>query len=207
VSGSGRGRTTPGTGASDVGPIPSDRLTRDPEPDARRGTEETRGPEERPGRGEPEVEGRSLPASDPARTIGDHDPEGFSRHGMSEEAVDVDEAETMASSGDASNSFQEIASGSATGLGIDRGEALGTGGLAAGEDDDEVAEGDWFRQALEDPAVPRESSVERYDLEGRRLGWENGADFEERQLGLDGKKRGSRVDDEPPTGVPDDSEE
>lgn len=61
---------------------------------------------------------------------------------MSEEAIDVDEAETMASSGDASNSFQEIASGSATGLGIDRAESTGTGGLAAGEDTDEVAEGD-----------------------------------------------------------------
>jgi hypothetical protein len=172
-----------------------------------RGSEETRGPEERPGLGEPETEGRTLAPSDPAETIGDHDPEGFSRHGMSEEAVEVDEAETMASSGDASNSFFEIASGSATGLGIDRAEAIGTGGLAAGEDEDEVAEGDWFRQALEDPAIPNESSVERYDLEGRRLGWESGVDFEGSQLGLDGKKRASRVDDEPPTAVSEDDEE
>ena len=148
-------------------------------------------------------EGVSPTPPDPAQTIGDHDPEGFARHGMSEEAIDVDEAETMASSGDASNSFQEIASGSATGLGIDRGESIGTGGLAAGEDDDAVAAGDWWRQRLEDPQRPAERSAERFDLEGRRLGWENGADLEERQLGLDNKKRGrSPGDREPPTGGP-----
>jgi hypothetical protein len=147
-------------------------------------------------------------ASDPATSIGDHDPEGFARRGMSEEAVEVDEAETMASSGDASNSFQEIASGSATGLGIDRGEAVGTGGLAAGEDDDEIAEGDWWRRGLEDPRPEGERSAERYDLEGKRLGWESGAGFEERQLGLDNKKkRASDVDREPPTGVPEDDED
>jgi hypothetical protein len=208
VSGRGsRGGSIPGTGGADVGPVPSQRLTRDPDPAAARGEEDTRGPEERPGLGEPETEGRTLAPSDPAQTIGDHDPEGFARHGMSEEAVEVEEAETMASSGDASNSFFEIASGSATGLGIDRAEALGTGGLATGEDEDEVAEGDWFRQELEDPAVPNESSIERYDLDGRRLGWERGVDFEESQLGLDGKKRASDVDDEPPTGVPGDYEE
>jgi hypothetical protein len=189
-----------------VGPIPRKRLTQDPDPRATRGADETRGPEERPGPDDGALEGVSLPASDPAQTIGDHDPEGFSRHGMSEEAVEVDEAETMASSGDASNSFLEIASGSATGLGIDRGEALGTGGLAAGEDEDEVAEGDWFRQALKDPAVPNDSSIERYDLEGRRLGWESGLDFEREQLGL-APERESEADQEPPTGTPEDYEE
>jgi hypothetical protein len=172
------------------------------------GPEDRRAPERAAAHGDEEERGVSLPASDPAKTIGDHDPEGFARVGMSAEAVEVDEAETMASSGDASNSFQEIASGSATGLGIDRGEAIGTGGLAAGEDDDEVAEGDWWRQGLEDPQLPSERSAERYDLEGRRLGWEAGADFEERQHGLDNKKSGASSDaEEPPTGVPDDYED
>lgn len=51
-------------------------------------------------------------------------------------------------------------------------------------------------------------STERYDLEGRSLGWETGVDFEERQLGLDNKKSGaSQPDREPPTGVPDDYED
>jgi hypothetical protein len=200
------GGVTPGGGASDSGGTPRRRLTRDPDEGERRGPEDTRGPEESAAPGDRDAHGISPRASDPAFTIGDHDPEGFAREGMSEEAADVDEAETMASSGDASNSFQEIASGSATGLGIDRGESLGTGGLAAGEDEDEVAEGDWWRQGLEDPAVPNESSVERYDLEGRRLGWESGVDFEREQLGLDAD-RPSGVDAEPPTGTPDDYEE
>jgi len=162
-----------------------------------------------------EGRGKRLPAKieevvtpmppDPAKTMGDHDPEGFARHGMSEEAVEVDEAETMASSGDASNSFQEIVTGSATGLGIDRAETIGTGGLAAGEDDDEVAEGDWWRQALEDPSMPTSSSVERYDLDGGKLGWESASDVDRERWGLGGE-RPSGVDDEPPTGVPDDYE-
>ena len=158
--------------------------------------------------GEGRAQGVDPRAGDPASTLGDHDPEGFARGGMSDEAIDVDEAETMASSGDASNSFQEVVSGSATGLGIDRAETLGTGGLAAGEDADEVAEGDWWRRELEDPEVRSgDRSTERYDLEGRRLGWETGADFEERQLGLDNKKRrASQADHEPPTGVPEDDE-
>jgi len=183
---------------------------RDPEvelvsPRRRTGPEDSRGPEKAPG--DEEERGISLPSSDPAKTIGDHDPEGFARAGRSVEAVEVDEAETMASSGDASNSFQEIASGSATGLGIDRGEAIGTGGLAAGEDDDEVAEGDWWRQGLEDPRLPSERSAQRYDLEGRRLGWEAGVDFEERQLGLDNKKTGASPDaGDLPTDVPEDDE-
>jgi len=131
---------------------------------------------------------------DPARTLGDHDPELVARRGMSDEAADVDEAETMASTGDASNSFQEIASGSATGLGIDRAEAVGTGGLAAGEDDDEVAEGDWWRQALEDPQAPSARSSERYDLEGGRLGWEAGSDLDRERWGLDGEVRAGSDD-------------
>jgi len=123
--------------------------------------------------------------ADPARTLGDHDPELIARRGMSSEAAEVDEAETMASTGDASNSFQEIASGSATGLGIDRAESTGTGGLAAGEDDDEVAEGDWWRQGLEDRPAPGDRSAERYELDGRRLGWEAGSDLDRRSAGLD----------------------
>jgi len=200
------GRVTPGGGAADSPPTRRTRLTNDPDEGARRGGEDSRGPEESSERETARLEGASLPASDPAKTIGDHDPEGFARSGMSEEAREVDEAETMASSGDASNSFLEIASGSATGLGIDRGEAIGTGGLAAGEDEDEIAEGDWWRQELEDPALPNESSVERYDLEGRRLGWESGVDFEREQLGLsaDGP---SDVDSEPPADTPGDDEE
>ena len=65
---------------------------------------------------------------------------------MSSAATAADEAETMASNGDSESAFQEIAAGTATGWGIDRGESVGTGGLAAGEDLDEVAEGDYWRQ-------------------------------------------------------------
>ena len=139
---------------------------------------------------------------DPARTLGDHDPELLARRGMSDEAAEVDDAETMASTGDASNSFQEIASGSATGLGIDRAESTGTGGLAAGEDDDEVAEGDWWRQGLEDRPAPGDRSAERYELDGRRLGWEAGGDLDRRRAGLDDElpanpsEDGERDDDE-----------
>ena len=133
--------------------------------------------------------------ADPARTLGDHDPELLARRGMSSEAAEVDEAETMASTGDASNSFQEIASGSATGLGIDRAESTGTGGLAAGEDDDEVAEGDWWRQALEDRPAPGDRSAERYELDGRRLGWEAGSDLDRRSAGLDDELPANSSDD------------
>jgi hypothetical protein len=65
---------------------------------------------------------------------------------MSSDAAAADQAETMASTGDSENAFQEIVAGTATGWGIDRGESVGTGGLAAGEDLDEVAEGDYWRQ-------------------------------------------------------------
>jgi len=61
---------------------------------------------------------------------------------MSPEGAAVDEGETMASTGDQEGAFQDIASGTATGLGIDRGEEIGTGGLVADDDRDEVAEGD-----------------------------------------------------------------
>ena len=76
----------------------------------------------------------------------EHDSEDTSRRGMSSDATAADEAETMASTGDSESAFQEIAAGTATGWGIDRGESVGTGGLAAGEDLDEVAEGDYWRQ-------------------------------------------------------------
>ena len=63
-----------------------------------------------------------------------HDTEDTTRRGMSSEAAAADDAETMASTGDSDNSFQDVVAGTATGLGIDRGESIGTGGLAAGED-------------------------------------------------------------------------
>ena len=69
-----------------------------------------------------------------------HDPETTIARGMSTEGVEVDEAETMASTGNAANSFREIASGTATGVGLDREEIAGTGGLAAGEDVEGVDE-------------------------------------------------------------------
>jgi len=202
------GKVTPGGGAADAGETRRRRLTREPDPRAGH-PDDTRAPEERASPDDARAAGITPLTRDPARTLGDHDPEGFARRGMSEEAIEVDEAETMASSGDASNSFQEIASGSATGLGIDRAESTGTGGLAAGEDADDVAEGDWWRIELEDPEVRSgDRSTERYDLEGRRLGWESGVDFEDRQLGLDNKKSGaSQAGHEPPTGVPDDDED
>jgi hypothetical protein len=66
--------------------------------------------------------------------------------GMSTAGAAADEAETMASIGNSEGTFTEIATGTATGLGLDRGAAIGTGGLAAGEDLDVVAEGDYWRQ-------------------------------------------------------------
>jgi hypothetical protein len=55
----------------------------------------------------------------------EHDSEDVSRRGMSSDAVAADQAETMASTGDSENAFQEIAAGTATGWGIDRGESGG----------------------------------------------------------------------------------
>lgn len=98
--------------------------------------------------------------------------------GWSSEATSVDEAETMASAGDSANSFAEIASGTATGLGIDRGITTGTGGLAAGEDLDPVAEGDYWRQNFEQR--PYYQADKPYDVfePGFRLGWEAAADLQ-----------------------------
>jgi len=112
-----------------------------------------------------------------------HDPEETTRRGMSSEGVAEDEAETMASTGDSSNSFQEIASGTATGLGVDRGESVGTGGLAAGEDLDEVAEGDYWRQNFE--RNPYREAGHPYDqyTPGERLGWQAGAGLDPREEG------------------------
>jgi hypothetical protein len=58
---------------------------------------------------------------DPARRL-EHDAEETVREGMSVEGEEVDQAETLASTGDLDSSFQEIASGSATGVGLDRTE-------------------------------------------------------------------------------------
>jgi hypothetical protein len=88
---------------------------------------------------------RGLPASflsedtsmgnddDPARRM-DHDAEETVREGMSVEGEEVDQAETLASTGDLESSFQEIASGSATGVGLDRSEFT-TGAAPIGEAD------------------------------------------------------------------------
>jgi len=102
---------------------------------------------------------RKKRASRPERNP--HDPEGFARSGMASEGVAADEAETMASSGDADASFQEVAAGTATGVGLDRGGSTGTGGLAAGEDLDVVAEGDYWRENLRrEPFRESETSYE-----------------------------------------------
>lgn len=58
-------------------------------------------------------------ANDPAFRM-DHDPEDLVAEGMSSEAAEVDRAESLASTGDADGSFREVASGSATGAGVDR---------------------------------------------------------------------------------------
>jgi hypothetical protein len=104
-----------------------------------------------------------------------HDPENTLRRGMATEAAAEDEAETMASSGTNNGAFREIVTGTATGLGIDRGEAVGTGGLAAGEDLDEVAEGDYWRQHFERrPYYQPGRPYEHYEP-GYRLGWQAAA--------------------------------
>jgi len=133
----------------------------------------------------------------------DHDPETTVRQGMSTEASGVDAAETMASTGDEENAFAQVASGTATGLGLDRGEAIGTGGLASGEDRDEVAEGDSWRQGLRrEPYADPDPSSERFDLEGGRLGWERGAGLDAESQGLEYRntspaRRRSEKDQEP----------
>lgn len=104
---------------------------------------------------------------------------------MSTEGAEVDEAETMASTGDESGSFREIASGTATGLGIDRGEA-GTGGFDTDEDLEALAEGDWSRRwSRSEPFSPPEKPADRYALSEHahhRFGWEIGADLDEDDL-------------------------
>ena len=129
----------------------------------------------------------------------EHDPEATMREGMSTEASGVDAGETMASTGNEERAFEQIAAGTVTGLGIDRGEATGTGGLAFGEDRDEVAEGDYWRQGVEEgdyweqglrkkPTTTDDQSAERFDVEGRELGWEKGADLDARKAGLENTK-------------------
>jgi hypothetical protein len=114
-----------------------------------------------------------------------HDPEKTAQLGMSSEAVAEDEAETMASTGNSSNSFQEIVSGTATGLGVDRGEFIGTGGLAAGEDLDDVAAGDYWRQNFErNPYREPDHPYDRYEP-GERLGWVSAAGLDPREEGMD----------------------
>src|SRR4029453_16842023 len=106
----------------------------------------------------------------------EHDSEDTSRRGMSSDATAADEAETMASTGDSESAFQEIAAGTATGWGIDRGESTGTGGLAAGEDLDEVAEGAYWRQNFRRrPYYQPGTPYEHYEP-GYRYGWQNALD-------------------------------
>jgi hypothetical protein len=130
-----------------------------------------------------------------------HDPEVTARRGMSSEGSVEDEAETMASTGDAGGAFQEIAAGTATGLGVDRGESIGTGGLAAGEDLDEVAEGDYWRQNFERrPYRDAGHSYEQFELgrpdsSGRR-GWQTGAGLDPREEGLEEVEGPESVDEE-----------
>ncbi len=98
------------------------------------------------------------------------------RDGMSTEASAVDAGETMASTGDSDSMFHDVASGTATGLGVDRGGATGVGGLAAGEDLDPVAEGDYWREQFTGrPYFDASASYEDYEP-GYRLGWEAAAD-------------------------------
>jgi hypothetical protein len=136
---------------------------------------------------------KEIDAQDPD----EHDPEESMHDGMSSPGEEVDEAETMASTGNAESAFVEIVTGSATGLGIDRGESVGTGGLAGLEDLDEVAEGDYWRQnferrPFESPGRP----VERFEP-GERLGWMSGADMDPRDRGT--RERGGTT---PPESLP-----
>ena len=137
------------------------------------------------------------------RRGGAHDPETTSRRGMSREGAAVDDEETMASTGNQEGAFEQIASGTATGLGIDRGEDVGTGGLADEADRDEVAEGDYWRQGLRrDPFAAPDRSAEHLDEEHRRLGWQTAADLDPRDQGVEYRNRSenrerSEPDEEP----------
>jgi len=107
------------------------------------------------------------------------------RDGMSTEATAVDRGETMASTGDSDSMFHDVASGTATGLGIDRGSATGVGGLAAGEDIDLVAEGDYWREEFKNrPYYQAGTSYEDYEP-GYRLGWEAAADLDHEDLSFE----------------------
>jgi hypothetical protein len=110
-----------------------------------------------------------------------HDPEAAVREGMSSEASGVDAGETMASTGNEDASFVDVASGAATGLGLDRGESVGTGGLAAGEDSDAVQEGESW---LEDSSGAPDDAAERYAAESGPFGWERAADLGKREPGV-----------------------
>ena len=97
----------------------------------------------------------------------EHDPEETVRDGMASEAAATDDAETMASTGNADSSFVETVAGAATGIGIDRAEATGTGGLSSGEDLDPVAEGDYWRENFRsdpyrDAEKPYDQSLESF---------------------------------------------
>jgi hypothetical protein len=107
------------------------------------------------------------------------------RDGMSTEATAVDAGETMASTGDSDSMFRDVASGTATGLGVDRGAATGVGGLAAGEDLDPVAEGDYWRESFtRRPYYDASRPYEDYEP-GYRLGWESAADPENEGLSFE----------------------
>jgi hypothetical protein len=118
----------------------------------------------------------------------EHDPEAAVREGMSTEASGVDAGETMASTGNEDASFVDIAAGTATGLGLDRGESVGTGGLAAGEDRDDVQEGETW---LEDKSAAPDNAAERFPAQGQPYGWERAADLEPRrtEAGVAGEDR------------------
>lgn len=120
-------------------------------------------------------------ASDLDPEAPEHDPEAALREGMSPEASGVDAGETMASTGNEDASFVDVASGAATGLGLDRGESVGTGGLAAGEDSDAVQEGESW---LEDSSGAPDDAAERYAAEGGPFGWERSAKFQKREPGV-----------------------
>ena len=105
---------------------------------------------------------RKRDDDDPAFRL-EHDPEDSVEQGMSAEASEVDRAETLASTGDADGSFREIASGSATGVGVDRveteaapirDEALGgrPGGSRGASPDVDLNDGDdsWLQDMPEE---------------------------------------------------------
>ncbi len=128
----------------------------------------------------------------------EHDPERTERQGMSSEGSGVDDAETMASTGDEEGAFQRIASGTATGLGIDRGESVGTGGLAADEDRDDVEQGDPSRLGWE-PFYDADRTSERYEMDRKRFGWRTGADLGPRDDGFQpGDAAGDKEKEEEP---------